>query len=452
METLPLTFKHAVQMARHFGIQYLWIDSLCIMQDEDDKTDWLHEALLKHKVYSGSYLNIAATASKDSQDELSLTRDSASASALAPISLNLPADHRWTGGVAGEYVLVDKFAIQHELMEAPLNRRGWVLQGRLLSPRVLHFGSNQLYWECRTGLLCEQYPEKLPSWMLGCGFAVFKSMTTGYGQENVPEPLLPIWQLILTAYSQCLLTYPTNKLIALSGIAKYMQALMKDEYIAGMWRRYLACSLAWYVDDCIDIDGNPSTRPLPLRAPTWSWLSVDGVIICMNRSIDPSELHLKVLDTKMEYMTPDSTAQIKSGLLYMQGRLRRLQIRRIDPDDPYDRRWNLFLNSKIIRGHRTGAEIKIDVYQPDFRQSNASGDLYAMPCVGPTPTFSRHNMLLLKCVDRSSGMYERFGIATIRPNTDTVLQKMLLEREEDEISIPHHEFDPVAGLHTIIVR
>jgi len=63
---LPETFRDAVQVTRELGIRYLWIDSLCIIQDKHDCRDWYHEANLMDKVYLHSYCNISAADANDS--------------------------------------------------------------------------------------------------------------------------------------------------------------------------------------------------------------------------------------------------------------------------------------------------------------------------------------------------------------------------------------------------
>jgi hypothetical protein len=70
IKDLPKTFQDAIDVSRKLGINYLWIDSLCIMQDKGDLNDWFREAGLMHKVYSHSYCNLSATGGVDSSDGL----------------------------------------------------------------------------------------------------------------------------------------------------------------------------------------------------------------------------------------------------------------------------------------------------------------------------------------------------------------------------------------------
>lgn len=58
---LPRTFQDAIVVARKLGLRYLWIDSLCIIQDSPGDVDWAHESSLMNDVYGNSSCNISAT-------------------------------------------------------------------------------------------------------------------------------------------------------------------------------------------------------------------------------------------------------------------------------------------------------------------------------------------------------------------------------------------------------
>ena len=183
-QQLPLTFQHAIQIARRLGQEYIWIDSLCILQDEDDKSDWLKEATLMDKVYSNSFLNISATAGNDSSRGLFAVRDPDFE--LRPVELTCPiipaSDDKATQ--MHTFIMSDVLLFERELMNAPLNQRAWVLQERLMAPRVLHFGSGQLFWECRKGLLCERFPKTFPDFMNRLTATTFKSLDIAKRRPN----------------------------------------------------------------------------------------------------------------------------------------------------------------------------------------------------------------------------------------------------------------------------
>jgi Heterokaryon incompatibility protein (HET) len=145
MSSLLQTFQDAIWVTRCLHVRYLWIDSLCIMQDKDDLSDWVYEAASMHKVYSNSLLNIAATGASDSSNGLFVQQDPQE---FIPAEVNLPLQGLQPSAVPVKYQLTDISFWQKELSQAPPNRREWVVQKRLLAPRVLHFGRSQLMWEC----------------------------------------------------------------------------------------------------------------------------------------------------------------------------------------------------------------------------------------------------------------------------------------------------------------
>lgn len=156
------------------------------------------------------------------------------------------------------------------LYRQPLNQRALVLQERLVGPRMIHFGRDQVYWECHQLHACETYP-KGPQAMYqlqalkgvhtdvtGDAFKKIYNYKTSLGPTT--NPLLPTmdipaselalvaWSFIATQYSQLELTMPEDKLVALSGLAKMMQGLIQDQYVAGLWRSSMIMGLLWRVD------------------------------------------------------------------------------------------------------------------------------------------------------------------------------------------------------------
>jgi hypothetical protein len=93
------------------------------------------------------------------------------------------------------------------------------------------------------------------------------------------------WLSIVEEYSAKMITHPTDRLPALSGIAQIMQERTGDEYIAGLWRRDLVAGLLW-------ARVYTRSRASTYVAPTWSWASFLGPIA----SFDAHRRHLLELD------------------------------------------------------------------------------------------------------------------------------------------------------------
>jgi hypothetical protein len=146
---LPKTFADAIKVAKFLKIRYIWIDCLTIIQNSTD--DWAKEATLMGQVYQNSFCNIGATASRNSSGGLFLKRNP-----------DLVKPCRVHFGQQG-YQLIWAGLWSFEIDEAPLSRRGWAFQERWLCPRMLHFSSEQLFWECRNVIACEFYPSNAPN-------------------------------------------------------------------------------------------------------------------------------------------------------------------------------------------------------------------------------------------------------------------------------------------------
>ena len=138
---LPRTFKDAVNITRQLKVRYLWIDSLCIIQN--DPEDWEREAKLMEDVFSSAYCTIAASCARSTEDGFLKTR----------------RDRQCVETQVGKdpplYIceLIDDF--RNDVEQEKLNKRGWVLQERVLSRRTIYFAKNQVYWECGHGVRCE---------------------------------------------------------------------------------------------------------------------------------------------------------------------------------------------------------------------------------------------------------------------------------------------------------
>ena len=172
---------------------------------------------------------------------------------------------------------------------SPLLRRGWVVQEHFLSPRMVHFSEEQLFWECHDKIACEIHPTtSFQDDDIYESFKGAKSMLVGtrYGPhddiavENGNVGAMHLGGKLVRRYSTTMLSFETDKLVAISGIAKQMKSTLQDDYIAGLWKRCFIHQLAWKVDRSLTartIDSERySRRPKTYTAPSWSWASIDG--------------------------------------------------------------------------------------------------------------------------------------------------------------------------------
>ncbi|XP_044723828.1 heterokaryon incompatibility protein (HET) domain-containing protein [Hirsutella rhossiliensis] len=182
-------------VAREMGSSFIWIDSLCIMQDSKD--DWKREAPRMSDIYRGAVLNIAATSGADTDAGCLPSRMQFS---MEPLVITLQG----TDFPDGHYTLYD--------------HKAWVVQEILLAPRVLHMCATEMFWEC-------------PELRAFCGSYGHATNLARGGNPAAPTGLLwESWREVVEVYTKCGLTYPRDKLVAISGLAKLIQSIFNVDY------------------------------------------------------------------------------------------------------------------------------------------------------------------------------------------------------------------------------
>lgn len=324
-QILPRTFRDAVRATKRvLGVRYLWIDSLCIFQDPDDQSDWLKEALTMDKVYKNAFCNLSATGAADSSQGLFFDRRPEQSQ---PAEVTLTPSHFDPSASAHGYLMVEETASSRQLESTPLQRRGWVFQERLLARRNLHFCCDQLIWECKELYASETYPEGIETGECGSPWTTLLNgdpPELGLGDEAFENHYHDIWCQIVFRYSECELTVPTDKVIALSGVAKRMREILQDEYVVGMWRRSLPYQLLWTVyspSKAKQTAGSQDTY----RSPSFSWFSTEGTVAMSRWRVQDSIL-FSVEDITLQYETTDTTGPVKNGHIILHGFVRTLRL------------------------------------------------------------------------------------------------------------------------------
>lgn len=249
LEGLSKTFKDAIHTTRFLGLQYLWIDSLCILQDDED--DWIRESASMSGVYGGATINIAASGAVDGSLGFFFDRH---ASWRCQIRRMFDGKDSLFDCIPSRY--------HYSLNDAPLATRGWVTQERFLSQRTLHFTQNEIFWECDQRFASETFPRRVPLWgpISERDFSLRKQPMTH-----------ALWFNLVQEYSRCKLTFARDRLVAISGLAQIFQAQIDDDYVAGLWKKDLESQLLWRAV-------KPDERPIPPTAPSWSWASLKGSV------------------------------------------------------------------------------------------------------------------------------------------------------------------------------
>ncbi|KAH7186800.1 heterokaryon incompatibility protein-domain-containing protein [Fusarium oxysporum] len=260
LQRLPQNFKDAAAITLFLGCEYLWIDSLCIIQDSVE--DWKLEAATMGNVYRYSLCTIAALGAKDPHGGCFVNR-----SALSFTPCQLFPDSATRTGVYAENWRSRAPDLLRGSSETLLTR-GWVVQKSALSPRMLYFGSEMVYWGCTISTASEADPE----------------LSTSTRDTNVKWRLYDLldkshdgdyykwahsWWKIIEGYTSCNLTFASDRWPAISGLATIVESKSSSRLVHGLWAVNIPFELLWKVN-------NPRRdKRLEGDIPSWSWLSVD---------------------------------------------------------------------------------------------------------------------------------------------------------------------------------
>jgi hypothetical protein len=262
---LPKTFLDAIIVARHLGIRYVWIDSLCIMQEDQD--DWARESGRMTDVYCNAYLVIAANHARDGSEGCFHSRPARPSSKFTLAEqgeicaqLLYPGDEvTWSG---------------REFDKEPLSKRGWALQERVLARRILHYNTRQILLECNHGIIGEDGSSFEERYCCDLSGLINETKESQNIKSHNPQlsPEHTMWNTLLWSYGLRRLTKPTDKLPAISGLAKLFKSRFDAQYIAGLWSDALIEGLAWQ-----GIGHRAPASATSYTGPSWSWASYAGI-------------------------------------------------------------------------------------------------------------------------------------------------------------------------------
>ncbi|KAE9374212.1 HET-domain-containing protein [Stipitochalara longipes BDJ] len=312
---LPPTFRDFIAVARRFSVRHVWIDALCIIQDSME--DWELEAPTMRYVYANSVCNVAALASRDPGGGLFRERDPETLKP-AHVSTSLFSDKPQS------YYMFDCNRWRHEVQKGPLHKRGWVYQERLLAPRVLYFGSKEVFWECFTTTNSEfEALSNIISATKSTKVRRFddSERNSGVKSGQMSHELVELWMEQVQEYSGCIFTKPSDKLIAFSGIAKLFQHSTNDVYIAGMWKSRLVDTMDWYVKEPKPLP--PATR----RTPSWSWVSLDSPVV---KRLYEGEYEVEILDLQFTTVS-DPTVGVTDAYVKLRAKIFSASVQHINP-------------------------------------------------------------------------------------------------------------------------
>ncbi|KAK4173055.1 heterokaryon incompatibility protein-domain-containing protein [Triangularia setosa] len=311
---LPQTFRDAVILVAGLGLRYLWIDSLCILQD--DSQDWANEAAQMADIYRHAHMVINAANSsgdtlgflnkREAPDMVRLpsfvplpvsscpttTTTTTTTSSLCLCLQLLPHSNQWFSFGEG---------LDH-LHKEPLSTRAWCLQERYLPVRALQYGTRQTYWECQSmrasedGYLCllgtEEQGGHIQRLVRTANLPVSVFARGEYREAHTePDGMYNWfhWYQMVQDYTARDISKPTDRLPAIAGLAKAvvkekgkddagLMKKMENGYMAGLWKSAFLEGLFWCKATGSIGQRQQLTPPEEYVAPSWSWASVLGPV------------------------------------------------------------------------------------------------------------------------------------------------------------------------------
>ena len=292
-DTMPRTFRDALQVTSALGFRYLWIDALCIIHD--DPEDVGKEMAKMGGIYQQSTLTIFAASGPDTDSGLFSKRD---ARGSKPCNVRITLR-------SGAKCLHQRISIRPQIQDyrSTLETRGWVLQEEVLSGRSLTFAYNTVEWSCLTTQAFETYPTVEMHDSFDDQKESSKDLCRRINQamrllvrrpdilNEIPSPWdgkrhnhFDRWYDVVAAYSGRALTVDSDKLLAVAGLATLMQENYDLTYVTGLWKEDLQVGLCWWVTSRNNMFRRSGPRSIDedfpdYIAPTWSWASAHGMCV-----------------------------------------------------------------------------------------------------------------------------------------------------------------------------
>jgi hypothetical protein len=312
-------------------------------------------------------------------------------------------------------VLVPELARPRNSKE-PLALRAWALQEKLLSPRILDYGSTQTRWICKGNRLDrrrdidgttsdqnirESFRDQIGTLSLSSNAGIL----TDHKEFSYDR-----WYYILEGYTKLHITFHSDRLLAIAGIAERWGHALQDEYLVGLWRSRLPVELLWHIWPHTSL-----RRPLEYQAPSWSWAAVNGTVsIPKTTSHHEGYVGINILDSQIEplynIINPFQNVKygaVKSGRIILKGGGRtailthtggEFRLRRQDASAPSP-------DSDFLK-----VSIRLDAVEKEFQEGNNGSILVFLLKLSKTSELRRYSWkgLILRQVSKSG--YSRLGI------------------------------------------
>ncbi|UPL01827.1 hypothetical protein LCI18_012761 [Fusarium solani-melongenae] len=268
-DKLPLAIKEAILVTRALSIPYIWVDALCILQDVD--SDWAYQCTQMDNIYGNAHVTISATVSKNCEEGFIARKDMITVPFQLrddtvppmPIAIYFPSYHSTTA---------------EDIAAATWVNRGWTFQERMASTRMVMFGKSNVHFQCRDDCF------SMSKYQVDYHFNV---VNRDLLNEDDVALIYEEWASeIASEFSAYRLEFTrgTDVLPSIAGLATLFSHRLRDDYLAGLWKKDLYRCLKWDMHRSDRLTGykgllDELQHPAPYLAPSWSWASRSGLVM-----------------------------------------------------------------------------------------------------------------------------------------------------------------------------
>ncbi|KAH8624427.1 hypothetical protein IG631_21166 [Alternaria alternata] len=351
IKDLPQTIHDAILVTRQLKLEYLWVDSMCIIQDSDEDKDALIGQM--HKIFACAQVTIAASKASRCTEGFLAPRPTVP-QFYAAIRAPLGTDN----GIPRRVILMPYPKRRVE----PLVRRAWSLQETVLSRRILSYGNRQLYWYCG---VCVRHDggvldRESPNW---ASLQTPEEQVAGNPRERydvTPISTISRWIGIVKQYTMREMSEPSDKLIAISAVAQRLVNLTEGKwgrYYAGIWTEHFFQQLLWATSE-----SEIAKRPVRYRAPSWSWAAIDGRVDWPSMfEFVGTKILCKLLDVEIQLLRSQQPyGAVTAGRIQVYGEVKQVL-------------WSADRKTVKDNGNQAATTDGIMQTFPDVREHNAHG-------------------------------------------------------------------------------
>lgn len=322
VSTLPKTLQDAIVVTRKLHLRYLWIDSLCIIQDSD--SDKEQELARMGTIYHHAYITISAASASN------CTQGFVRQQAFRDTYVFLPfrVDEKSVNRIAmGPIKHSDNWTLSP--MPEPIHERAWTFQEGFMARRLLIYSEHQIFWHCVDRWGKEGGNMTRDVYYLAAGTKDMIEDEKGFNPsyQALRSPTVADWKRIVKMYSLKKMGDPLDKLPAISSVASYFADRTNDTYLAGLWSNSFRELLLWH-------RGKSASRSGCWRAPSWSFFSIDGHIHFPTKSVRFNDDSNRAIPTAASVISCEALpvskivpfGRISSAELVISGRLLQVEL------------------------------------------------------------------------------------------------------------------------------